>query len=93
MMGVIENVYSNPLPNRWLASLSPFVYKHLYNSIVADIVTENISAFFEKNILPYNRLDLPVPFVGSIAFYYENQLRRVAEKYGMKIGCIKKSPL
>lgn len=93
MMGVIENVYSNPLPNRWLASLSPFVHRHLNSSIVADIVTENISAFFEKNILPYSRPDLPVSFVGSIAFYYENQLRRVAEKYGMKIGCIKKSPL
>ncbi|MDE5985691.1 MAG: ATPase [Prevotella sp.] len=93
MMGVIENVYSKPLPNRWLASLSPFVYRHLDNSNVADIVTENISAFFEKNILPYDRLDLPVSFVGSIAFYYEKQLRHVAEIYGVKIGRIQKSPL
>lgn len=93
MMGVIEKVYRRPLPNKWLASLSPFVYKHLDNSLMENLVTENLSAFFEKNILPYGRPDLPVSFVGSIAFYYEPQLRRVAEKYGMKIGCIKKSPL
>lgn len=93
MMGVIEKVYRSPLPNRWLASLSPFVHKNLDNKIVEDVVKENLSAFFLKNVLPYNRPDLPVSFVGSIAFHYERQLRTVAEDCGVTIGVVRKSPL
>lgn len=93
MPGIIERVYRTPIPNRWLASLSPFINKHLDNSIVEDIVKENLSSFFAKNILPYNRPDLPVSFVGSIAFHYEAQLRSAAESYGVKIGTVRKSPL
>ncbi len=93
MPGILERVYRTPIPNRWLASLSPFINKHLDNSIVEDIVKENLSSFFAKNILPYNRPDLPVSFVGSIAFHYEAQLRSAAESYGVKIGTVRKSPL
>lgn len=93
MYGVIEHVYRMPLANRWLASLSPFVHRHMDNSVVANIVAENLRAFFERNILPYGRKDLTVSFVGSIAYYYEEQLRREAEKLGVKVGVIRKSPL
>ncbi|MCM1079593.1 MAG: ATPase [Bacteroidales bacterium] len=93
MMGVIERVYRQPLPNRWLASLSPFIHNHMDNSFVENVVIESLSAFFEKNILPYNRPDLSVSFVGSIAFHYEQQLRYVAEKYDMRIGRVLKTPL
>ncbi|TGX80651.1 ATPase [Palleniella muris] len=93
MLGVIENVYRNPQPNRWLASLSPFISNHLDNSVIEDVVKGNFSSFFAKNILPYNRPDLPVSFVGSIAFYYERQLRSVAEGYDIRIGRILKTPL
>lgn len=93
VMGVIEHVYRMPQPNRWLASLSPFIAKHLYMEKVEEIVSANLEAFILRNILPYGRLDLPVNFVGSIAHYYEPQLRAVAEKHGVKVGKILKSPL
>lgn len=93
MYGVIEHVYRMPQPNRWLASLSPFVHSHMDNEQVAKLVCENLRAFFVRNILPYGRMDLPVSFVGSIAYYYEEQLRIEAEKLGVKIGMIRKSPL
>lgn len=93
MFGVIDKVYRQPQANRWLASLSPFVYKHIDNDVVAEIVSNNIRAFFERNILPYKRPDLTVSFVGSIAFYYEKQLRSEAAKLNIEIGRILKSPL
>lgn len=93
MMGVIEHVYRQPQPNRWLASLSPFIAKNIYHQKVEELVMSNLEAFIVRNILPYNRLDLPVSFVGSIAYYYEPQLRAVAEKHGVLVGKIMQSPL
>lgn len=93
MYGVIEHVYRQPLPNRWLASLSPFVLKNLGNETVENIVCDNLRAFFVRNILPYQRPDLTVNFVGSIAFYYESQLRHEASKLNIQVGKILKSPL
>lgn len=93
MFGVIGHVYREPQPNRWLASLSVFIGRHLDVPEVEKLVCDNFDAFFQRNILPYNRPDLPVSFVGSIAYYYENQLRSVAAKRGITIGVIKKAPL
>lgn len=93
MYGVIEKVYRQPQPNRWLASLSPFVLRHIDVPEVEQMVADNLRAFLVRNILPYNRPDLTVSFVGSIAYYYEKQLRREAEALHITVGDIKKSPL
>lgn len=93
MYGVIENVYRKSAANRWLASISPFVMKHMDNELVELIVKDNLRAFFIRNILPYQRPDLEVSFVGSVAFYYEEQLRSVAEESGIRIGKVQASPL
>lgn len=93
MMSVIEHVYRMPQPNRWLASLSPFVAQHLDVPEIEQLVMANLEAFIVRNILPYQRPDLPVSFVGSIAFVYQEQLRRVAERHGITVGTILKSPL
>lgn len=93
MMGVIGHVYRQPQPNRWLASLSPFVHMHLDIPEMEQLVVSNLEAFIVRNILPYQRQDLPVSFVGSIAYYYEHQLRKVADKHNILIGKIIKSPI
>lgn len=93
MMSVIEHVYRQPQPNRWLASLSPFVARNIHEPQIEALVMDNLEAFIVRNILPYGRLDLPVSFVGSIAYYYEQQLRAVAMKHDVIIGKIMQNPL
>lgn len=93
MMGVIEHVYRQPQPNRWLASLSPFVARNIHEPQMEALVMDNLEAFIVRNILPYGCLDLPVSFVGSIAYYYEQQLRAVAMKHDVIIGKIMQNPL
>lgn len=93
MYGVIEHVYRLPQTNRWLASLSPFIHNHMGIEGVGEIVASNLHDFFVRNILPYRRPDLTVSFVGSIAYHYEEQLRREAAKLGITVGRILKSPL
>lgn len=93
MADVIARVYKQPMPNRWLASLSTFISKHQSEEAVHQLIVDNFSDFFRFNINPYDRRDLPVSAVGSIAFYYESQLREAAEKEGYVMGKIMRSPI
>jgi len=54
---------------------------------------ENFLDFIRINIAPYNRPELPISAVGSIAYYYETQLREAAKKEGYAIGKIMRSPI
>lgn len=90
---VISRVYRQPLANRWLASLSPFVHDHLAEPTVQGIVVDNFRRFIQRNILPYRRPDLPLSAVGSIAYYYQEQLREAASREGYAVGRILRSPI
>ena len=90
---VIERVYRQPLPNRFLASLAPFIHRHLDDSGIRLMVISCFCEFFSKNIKSYNRLDLPVGFVGSVAWYFSDELREAAEMTGFSVGTILQSPI
>lgn len=91
---IIQKVYREPMANRFLASLSTFIVRHIKNNAwIEDMVVECFRLFFRRNVSHYNRPDLPVSFVGSIAFYYKNQLEKAAKLEGYSIGKIMKAPL
>jgi hypothetical protein len=56
------------------------------------MVIECFRKFFENNIKHYNS-NLNIGFVGSVAFYFEKQLRKAAEKESSLITKIMKEPL
>lgn len=90
---VIDRVYRQPLANRWLASLAPFVHSHLNVPEVEIIVTDNFRDFIRRNIVPYRRPDLPVQAVGSVAYYFRRQLEQAARAEGFALGKVLCSPL
>ena len=93
MADVIDRVYRQPLANRWLASLSPFIHRNLDRDGVRSMVIDNFRQFFRRNLTAYQRQDLPVGFVGSMAFYYCSELKVAAEAEGYCVGTVLKSPL
>ena len=90
---VISRVYRQPMANRWLASLSPFIHDHLDDPGVRDIVIGNFRDFFRRNVVPYGRRDLPVGAVGSIAWYYRDELAEAARQEGFSLGRVERSPM
>ena len=68
-------------------------HNHLDVKQLSDLVKSNFKDFFMKNVVPYERKDLEVGAVGSIAWYYQDILRDVACELGLKVGLIIKSPL
>ena len=90
---IIQKVYREPMPNRFLASTSLYISRHLDDDALKMLVIDNFRRFFRHNIVPYNRRDLAVNFVGSIAFHYEKLLREAAEQEGFCVGTILASPI
>lgn len=91
---IIQKVYREALPNRFLASLSKFIGAHVAEEQwIEDMVVNCFRDFFRKNVRHYNRKDLSVSFVGSVAYYYKAQLEKAAEMEGFVIGKVLRSPL
>lgn len=90
---IIRKVYREPMPNRFLASLSLFIGQHVDNKDVREMLIENFRLFFRRNIRPYGRPDLPVSFVGSVAAHYQELLCEAALDEGFRMGEVMKSPL
>ncbi len=90
---IINRVYRQPFPNRFLASLSPFLAKHLDDKTVHDLVVESFEAFFRRNIMQYDYKNCEVHFIGSVAHYYHSPLEEAAHRLGIRLGRIMQSPM
>ncbi len=90
---ILEKVYRQPLANRFLASLTPFLSKHREVPEVHTLLVESFVDFFVRNVKQYRRPWLPIHFVGSIANAFKAELKEAAESLGMELGCILKSPM
>lgn len=90
---IIERVYRQPQANRFLASLAPFIGKHKDNGIIHRVLIDCFCDFFQKNVCRYGRADLSVGFVGSIAWYFQNELIEASKEADVTVGMILKSPI
>ena len=91
---IIDRVYRKPFPNRFLASLSPFLAQNISEPCVHDLVLNSFKAFFKRNIMQYeNYQNLKVNLIGSVAFYYKEVLAEAAEAMGIQLGTIIQSPM
>ena len=91
---IIDRVYRKPFPNRFLASMSPFLAQNINEPCVHELVLNSFKAFFKRNIMQYeNYQNLKVNLIGSVAFYYKEVLAEAAEAMGIQLGTIIQSPM
>jgi len=91
---VIDRVYRQPLANRWLASLSEFIGAHVADcEPLARLVEDNFADFLDYHVSPYRHADLPVSFIGSVAWNYQDQLHAACERLGYQVGTVLRTPL
>lgn len=91
---IMESVYKNEFPNRYLASYSQFALHNLNDPYVYDLVSQGFSTFLDRNVLRYKDYQkYPIHFVGSIAYYYSDILRQVANDRGLVVRNILESPI
>lgn len=91
---ILENVYQRTMPSRYLAGFSKFIFQNLKDPGLYRLVYRGFELFFQKNIEKYDRYQqLPVHFTGSVAFYYSNILRQVANDRGITVRNIVETPI
>lgn len=87
-------VYKKTFPNRYLASFSVFVQKHIEHPYFAALVDDAFMKYFERYIIRYpDYPELPVRVLGSVGYYFEPQMRKRADMYGLNIDRIIKAPI
>lgn len=91
---IIQRVYREPQANRFMASVSPFLIENIDRPEVHALVINAFRAFFRRNISNYaNSAGSAVNFVGSVAYYYKEQLQEAALSEGYTVGTVIKSPM
>lgn len=95
---IIERVYRQPLPNRFLASFSPFCHEHKDHPAIEALLFNHFRQFVTRILLQYYQTEdekqaMPVGFVGSIAYYYKDILNRVLKDYHLRLGQIEQDPI
>lgn len=90
---IIERVYRQPQPNRFLASLVPFLVEHRAEGAVRAFLIRQFRQFFVRNVAAYRRTDLPAHFVGGIAYQFEDEVREAASAENFVVGKILKDPV
>lgn len=91
---VLDSVYKQPFPNRYLASFTEFLGEHRGHFMIENILEDSFLAFFNANLLKYRESwKYPIHFVGSVAYTFRDVLHNIAEQFGLNIGNIVKSPM
>jgi N-acetylglucosamine kinase-like BadF-type ATPase len=91
---IFRKVYSEKLPNKFLASLAPFTVEHKNDEKINELILYSFRQFFEHHITKYSRFsEFAFNCVGSIGFNLNEQLRQVASEFNIKTGKIEKSPI
>lgn len=89
---IIQKVYRQPAPNRFLASLVPFVKRHIDVPQMEAMVVNAFQSFVQRNLVQYSTYgQSPVYFTGSIAEVFAPQLVKALD--GAPLGGIVADPL
>ena len=90
----LEHVYQKERPSAFLASFTKFIFQHLKEPYCYKLVYSSFAEFYENNVMKYeNYKNLKVHFTGSIAFYFSDILRQVANDKGITVKNILEGPI
>jgi glucosamine kinase len=92
--GILDRLYNQPLPNRFLASFAKFCYDHNNFSYCREIVLAGFEAFFEQLVTKYPRYqEHSFNCVGSVAYNFRDALEEVCRHHQMPMGRIVRAPI
>lgn len=91
---ILDKVYKQPAPNRFLASFVPFLHKNLWNPYIFSLVLKELTRFVKRNVAMYKGAhSVDVCFTGSIACHFERVLREAVASQGYRVTRISRSPM
>lgn len=86
MYGANANVY--------FASLSKYMSNHTLHPFIVSLLKNGFQEFIDRHVIKYkNVAELPIHFVGSVAWHYSTHLKEVLSKRGLHPGQILQKPI
>ncbi len=90
----LEKVYMEEKPSAFLATFAKFIFQHLKEPYCYQLVYSSFAEFYDNNVMKYdNYQNLKVHFTGSVAFYFSDILRQVANDKGITVKNILEGPI
>jgi len=91
---VKNKLYKEPNPNAYLATFAKFLIQHKEHEFCRKIIFKQMKSFIKNYIHQFeNCKEVPVHFVGSIAFYLKDELAEIFEKYELQLGNVLRRPI
>jgi N-acetylglucosamine kinase-like BadF-type ATPase len=91
---ILDNVYKQPLPNRYLASFTMFLAENRGHYMIENIIEDGLNDFFFQHLCKYNEVwKYPVSFVGSVAFGFKDVIEQLCNSYEFELGTVLKNPM
>jgi N-acetylglucosamine kinase-like BadF-type ATPase len=89
-----NKLYKDSNPNAYLATFAKFLIKHKDHELCRKIILKGMKSFVKNYIKQFdNCKEVPVHFVGSIAFYLKEELKEVFDKYELQLGTVLRRPI
>ena len=93
---VIKNhLYKQPNPNTYLATFAKFVIQNKNEEYCQKLIKKGMQLFIDNSIKQFDgeEENVPVNFVGSIAYYLQDELRMHLKENNLQAGNILRRPI
>lgn len=89
------NLYKQPNPNAYMASFAEFMFLNKDSEYIVNVITNGIRLFAKNMILQFSDVlqDVPVHFAGSIAYFSQDEIKKVANEMGFTVGDFERRPI
>ena len=89
-----DSLYKKPNPNTYLATFAKFLIENKDLKYSKELIKKGFTLFIENQINQFeNSNKVSLHFVGSVGFYLQENLKKVLESKGLKIGKVIKKPI
>jgi glucosamine kinase len=91
---ILNHVYKQPQPNRYLASFALFLAENRNHYMIENIIEDGLNDFFFTHLRKYHESWLyPVHFTGSIAYGFKDVIKSLCNSYEIELGNVIKQPI
>ncbi|MGC6470117.1 MAG: hypothetical protein ACON4E_02470 [Flavobacteriales bacterium] len=88
---ILSDLYSSETPNRYLASFSPLIHQLKSFPQVRDLIYQNFNDWIMLYLIPNSITTIQL--CGSIAYYYEDELKSICHSNNIIITSVIKKPI
>ena len=86
-----EKILYEKNSNKIIANFAGFINEYKDDKIINDLIFDHFEYYFKEVIIKYNKKELYL--TGSIAYYFEKEIREVSKKFNIDVMQVEKDPI